>query len=382
MKRLLCFLIVFSLSIGAFADVVVTSHQSECLPFQDGEDDTIEYEVRGCKLLIFHNNVVINCCLEYEPEVTVQDNTILVVEVDNGPPCDCICPFDLEVGIEWLEPGTYTVTMKAFLRREPVTFTVEIPPCEFMISSPMIWSYFGTEGVKLPVYASNPEPIQAFSFGTEYPLDVASVADITIKGTITEELGAELVIANIYNGDPDATTPDERGWATLSVIMDTEEPFNRQSIPPGNEQQIATYIFDLHMPEGSIPRSISVPFVDKLGKPPVEVLYTVDGSDIYPEKHNGQIQLSMPPVFIRSDANDNGKVNISDPVFLLSFLFAGGETPPCEDAADANDDGSIDLSDVVTILHYLFGGGTVPPPSPPGPAGRDPTPDELGCERG
>ncbi len=86
-----------------------------------------------------------------------------------------------------------------------------------------------------------------------------------------------------------------------------------------------------------------------------------------------------PPVpFVRGDANRDGPVNISDPIFTLSSLFLGVGTIRCEDALDSTDDGRIDLSDAVHTLGYLFLGG--PEPAAPFPeASADPTPDDLGC---
>jgi hypothetical protein len=55
------------------------------------------------------------------------------------------------------------------------------------------------------------------------------------------------------------------------------------------------------------------------------------------------------------------------------------------EAADLNDDGGVDLSDPIYLLLYLFEGGTPPPPpfDPTGKtAGPDPTPDDLGCAQG
>jgi hypothetical protein len=48
------------------------------------------------------------------------------------------------------------------------------------------------------------------------------------------------------------------------------------------------------------------------------------------------------------------------------------------DAADANDDGKVDPSDIVYLIGYLFMGGNPPPPPFPNP-GPDPTPDGLDC---
>ncbi len=72
--------------------------------------------------------------------------------------------------------------------------------------------------------------------------------------------------------------------------------------------------------------------------------------------------------FIRGDANDDGKIEISDAVFLLTYLFAHGKEPACRDAADANDSAAgtsngIDIADAIFVLNYLFSRGT-PPPEP------------------
>ena len=80
----------------------------------------------------------------------------------------------------------------------------------------------------------------------------------------------------------------------------------------------------------------------------------------------------------RHDANGDQHVNISDAVFTLDYLFAGGRDPACPDAADANDSGSVEISDAVAILNQLFVGaasGGIAPPYPK--KGEDPTVDGL-----
>ena len=44
-------------------------------------------------------------------------------------------------------------------------------------------------------------------------------------------------------------------------------------------------------------------------------------------------------------------------MFSLSALFLGGRRSSCLDAADANDDGKIDVSDPVATLRHLFSDG-------------------------
>ena len=85
-------------------------------------------------------------------------------------------------------------------------------------------------------------------------------------------------------------------------------------------------------------------------------------------------------IFLRGDANGDGRVDISDAVYTLNVLFVdSSQKILCDDAADSNDDGLVNISDPITTLNYLFSGtGDIGLPGPltPGP---DPTADELGC---
>lgn len=91
--------------------------------------------------------------------------------------------------------------------------------------------------------------------------------------------------------------------------------------------------------------------------------------------------IGVPPsqAFRRGDADADRRVNLTDAVFTLNFLFRGGAQPDCQDALDANDDGLINLTDPIVILNHLFLGG-LPLASPFSAVGSDPTPDNLGCE--
>lgn len=82
------------------------------------------------------------------------------------------------------------------------------------------------------------------------------------------------------------------------------------------------------------------------------------------------------PVFIRGDANGDGRVDLADPIHTLSHLFGSADRVACPDAYDVNDDGALDLADPIYAVRFLFSGGEPPPAPFPGP-GPDPTPDEL-----
>ncbi len=382
--RLLSLLLFALISSPAFAQPELEIRQGECLGDVD-VDHTTTVEVRDCIVWLEHHGILTNCCLEYAPELRVDGNVLRVRDVDVGPPCDCICPFDLSLGIVGLEPGDYTVEWDALGLREPLAIRVTIPEsCGGVpeISAPQVWSHMGIAGVEVPVLAAHPGGVEAFSFGVEFPIQHCRIAAIDLERTVTEEVGAELIVVDI--GTDVAVPrvgPVDPGWATCSVVLDAEEPFEEQTLPAGTDQRIARLVYDILPPGASVPRSISVPFVDDLGSERVHVLFQIGGEMIRPDRRSGQIQIRMPqPSFLRGDARVDQEIDISDAVFLLNHLFNGGPPSECEDAADADDSGELDLTDAIRILQYLFLGGTIPPPT--GRPGPDPTMDPLDCVRG
>ena len=81
--------------------------------------------------------------------------------------------------------------------------------------------------------------------------------------------------------------------------------------------------------------------------------------------------------FIRGDSDGSGRVDITDSVSTLGYLFLGSREPLCFDAADSNDDAGIDIADPVFVHNGLFGGGPDPPPPGGLSCGTDPTADTF-----
>lgn len=131
--------------------------------------------------------------------------------------------------------------------------------------------------------------------------------------------------------------------------------------------------------------------------------FTFDGSELGPDlsagrypEDNAQIDVLSEPTpgapnepagaaaspleakFVRGDANEDRRVNVTDMNRVLQVLFRAHPGPSCEDRLDANDDGEIDVGDALCIGNTLF----LPGPSflPPYPEeGTDPTPDDVPC---
>ena len=107
---------------------------------------------------------------------------------------------------------------------------------------------------------------------------------------------------------------------------------------------------------------------------------TVDDAQAVANTDSAMVKVSVledpAPQFIRSDANGDGKVNITDGIFVLNFLFLGGPAPPCTDAADSDDSAALNLTDGIFTLNFLFLGGPAPP-APFPDCGLDETADDF-----
>ncbi|MBN1444241.1 MAG: hypothetical protein JXA90_16130 [Planctomycetes bacterium] len=86
-----------------------------------------------------------------------------------------------------------------------------------------------------------------------------------------------------------------------------------------------------------------------------------------------------PPSFRRGDANADGRIDISDGVISLMWLFSGVAAPRCMDAADADNSGRVNITDPIYVLMWLFLGGPAPPDPGPWECGLDPDADDLDC---
>jgi serine protease AprX len=72
------------------------------------------------------------------------------------------------------------------------------------------------------------------------------------------------------------------------------------------------------------------------------------------------LHISFAPPYVHGDANHDGMVDVSDVVYLISYIFSGGTEPSPKLAGDADCSGAIDISDVVYLISYIFSGGSAP----------------------
>jgi len=234
--------------------------------------------------------------------------------------------------------------------------------------------------------ATTAAPIEAFSLA--YELDVASLeldaADFA--GTVVPE---PLFLAGFTLGNfTAATDPDYLLLLFTTLFVDAQA----QRVPFAATQRALADERVLHLvvrvkddaPLGD--RELLRPFLASYA-PPATLLGGLRNGFA-----NGALNATIPDfgqgfvcgvvtdpgklLFVRGDANIDGRVDVSDSVFTLDFLFLGGLPPSSRDAADSDDNGVHEITDAVYTLNFLFAGG-LPPPAPYPRCGPDATADAL-----
>jgi hypothetical protein len=88
----------------------------------------------------------------------------------------------------------------------------------------------------------------------------------------------------------------------------------------------------------------------------------VQDSDSPPavQEHSYALEIGAAPVGVDGDADGNGIITISDAVYLINYIFAGGPAPSPLSKGDADCNGIITISDAVVLINYIFAGGPAP----------------------
>ena len=150
------------------------------------------------------------------------------------------------------------------------------------------------------------------SFGPMSHPDKCSSSFDSVHGVITWVCDSIML-------PPNVNPPEGEGLVTFSIMPDL-------ALPPGTQVQNRAYIqFDFN-PWMSAPDSGAV----------------------------------IRTIRLCGDFNGDGKLTVSDVIYLINYLFRGGPPPLPPEIGDVNHDAKITVSDVIYLINYLFKGG--PPP--------------------
>jgi hypothetical protein len=240
----------------------------------------------------------------------------------------------------------------------------------------------------------------------------------SLDGTITETVGAEFVNVHCEDSDPaDPSRPGELIIGILVDALPPFDGQALPSTD--DWLKVICVKFVVKAPASCVEGGSCTDITfcngaNGAGTVPTRNLISVGNFAFKPDVLvPGTVCVEAKPVFIRGDCNFTFSdplptitperlanaanifwpdvVDISDAAAVISFLFETGDfrfIPPCMDACDANDDGRVDLADSVYILRYLFKLPNTKPPVPFDQPGTDDQPgaktpnDRLDCKAG
>ncbi len=278
-------------------------------------------------------------------------------------------------------PGRYTVSLEVYgvgenseMEKENFVYVLE-PDNQVWIPNQVV--YPGQKDIWYPIVAQYEGALQGFQLTGTFDTNVLHLRRITYAGTALESTVPELFKTSMSNRPQDA-------HYFVGVIFDWGEPFEDQTLPPSRGERLTHLVFDCleHAPRGG--RTVVQP-VNGFGPDKLETVFGIGGQGVYPLLLPSITEIlpagePIPRRFFRGDHDWSGKIDLTDSITLLGYLFLGGSRPSCPDAADADDSGELDIADPIFLLNFLFLAGPQCPVPYPG-SGLDPTPDALGpCE--
>ncbi len=75
---------------------------------------------------------------------------------------------------------------------------------------------------------------------------------------------------------------------------------------------------------------------------------------------SGFLATLVTPTYLHGDVDGSGDINVSDVVFLISYIFTGGLPPSPLSRGDVDCSQGVNISDAVFLISYIFSGGSAP----------------------
>ena len=224
--------------------------------------------------------------------------------------------------------------------------------------------------------------------GSQVPASRNMLLDVAYEAEgIEVDAVLDVFVRILYTGDKDATgmviadVGVPTGFSVLrssleslvdaGVVSRTEVAgrkviFYLDSLLQGEPVEFQFELQALYPVRADGPLSMAYEYYD----PDVEAFHRMDDVSV----------RETPPAlaFVRGDSNGDGQQDISDALATLGLLFAGENSVPCLEAADVDNDGALNVTDPIYELRHQFLGG--PPPPAPFPVCGVDTGQNLGCE--
>ncbi len=141
------------------------------------------------------------------------------------------------------------------------------------------------------------------------------------------------------------------GTNTATIQLTANAGLGTPPLPAGEG-----VLMRLYFSQAAAPPPLGQAVVDTTRYSSFQFTATTPAGNYFPEIIAGTFTVNGG---VRGDANGDSAVTVSDAVFLINYIFAGGPPPPLYNGdADSND--VVNISDAVFLINYIFGGGPEP----------------------
>jgi hypothetical protein len=213
--------------------------------------------------------------------------------------------------------------------------------------------------VQATVSAKHPGTVQAYSIAFLFDKNILTFVDATCVGTAAALSVKPQTIEsfNVKTENFSAT----RTRVSVGAVADFVPPFTAHEIPASLDtfQSLSVFTFDIKDDAGLVGTSTELTFHNG-GPTDGNNVLVVKQQSVPTAMQNGRIDFIDAPLFRRGLINDDTRLDISDGIVMLGYMFLGDAEPKCMLAADVNADNRVDLSDAIYMFNYMFNGGPKP----------------------
>lgn len=181
----------------------------------------------------------------------------------------------------------------------------------------------------------------SYTTAPNYAVNVIATADDSVYSNTGTSLLFQIENTGLLDETYNVSATNSLGWAqTFSPSSVT--------VAAGDKADVTV---NLTAPAGAMPATVN------------SVSVTADATSVVgvSDTDSGDVLVLV----MHGDADNSGAINVSDAVYVIQYIFAGGPAPtPVDEAGDANCSMPVNISDAVALISYIFGGGPYPPCNP------------------
>ncbi len=311
-------------------------------------DVEIEVNTQYAGVGTFYDTITVNC-----PEATNSPQQVEIVLTVNYSTPQVVSHYPLADATDIPLDADITVTFS--IDMDPATIIAD----NFTVYGSTSLDHTFAVTYDQPTRTATLDPDASFERGEDISVDinpaVESANGMPLEGTYSWEFTSH---ANYNPNEPFNMYPaDQSVDMPIDVTMSWE-----CSDPDGDDLK-----YNIYFGTSNPPSLTATNLTEPSWTAPVDLendmtyYWYVVAKDTYLGSTQGPLCSFATEVgYICGDANSDDEVNVSDAVYIINYVFTGGQAPEPLESGDSNCDGDVNVSDAVYIINFVFTGGNDP----------------------